>query len=283
MSAGSLSVIFFEKVAEVVSLADEYLKLHGHLGFPQKAECLLKSSGLHLHFDLKPILKFVLDKNFSTSQKYPHFEFSDFPLTLASGEHCFLDMYCWRRRPTSIHHHHFVGAFQCMRGQNLDWSYEFRETKRLGDYHSLGHLILKSQHSLYPGDVVPIKWQEDFIHQNLHDDELTINLCLRTHDQSGSYLSDYLFSGLKTIKHPNLIQKVERIYRSLFLSEITLSEIDLSLDESIHFLSQTYHHQSQGVTFLKFRKDLCHQVLNKYGLDVDYLCQQHEIHLNHLE
>ncbi len=276
-------MIFFEKIAEILLLADAHLKLQGKSDFPHKAFDLLTKANLHQSFDLNKVLKYALNKDFSISQKYPHFEFSDFPLTLASGEHCFIDMYCWRRRPTSIHHHHFVGAFQCMRGQNLDWSYEFIESKKLGDYHSIGNLILKTQHSLYPGDVVPIKWQEDFIHQNLHNDELTINLCLRTHDQADSYLSDYLYSGLKTIKHPDMIQKVERLYRSLFLSEFNFTEIDLSLDEAIHFLTQTYLHQSQGVTFLKFRKDLSHLMLSKHGLDVDHFCRQHEIHLNNLE
>ena len=276
-------MLFFEKAKEVVRQADQFLTHQDLFSFPDKAKYLLESAKLHESYDLKSVISESLKHEFSTPQKYPHFEFSDFPLTIAQGEHCFIDLYCWRRRPTSIHHHHFVGAFQCLSGENLDWTYEYQETKKLGDFHSIGNLNLIKKQSVLPGDIVPIKWQEDFIHQNLHDADLTVNICLRTHDRTGAYLSDYLSSGLKTIKHPMLIERGERLYHSLFLSSMSRSQLNLNLDESIFFLTQTYGYSSQGSAFLKLRKELSEQLLSELHLDVDQLCREHENHLNNLE
>ena len=194
-----------------------------------------------------------------------------------------MDLYYWRRRPTVIHDHHFQGAFQCLYGMNLDFSFKFKPTEKIGKFHALGDLVLKREKVLKAGDGVEIDYLDKFIHQNHHHGDLTVNLCFRTPEQKGKGLSNYLYSGLKYEKNPPLINKVERLIRSLHFGNVKLGPQDFNIDEKISFLIDTYGVSLQNKPLQKFRKEFHKSLMNEKGLNIDQLIKVHDKKIDELE
>src|SRR6476646_5091233 len=107
------------QIAKKINLAgDRFIRKNGSKEFHKIATDLLLSSGFSESYHFQEIVKLAFNNNVSGIQNYKQLEFSDLPLTLSRGEHCFIDLYFWRRRPTVIHNHHFSGAFMCLEGNN---------------------------------------------------------------------------------------------------------------------------------------------------------------------
>ncbi len=260
---------------------DHFISKNGLSEFHLMAENELKLSSLHELFNLQEIAD--LTSKVKHSQSFNNLEFSDLPLTIARGEHCFIDLYFWRRRPTVIHNHHFVGSFMCLLGKNLDHEYKFKKTRRLTPFHDLGEIHLKCERVLLPGDSAPIPYLDKFIHQNHHQAELTVNVCFRSPQESSKCLSNYLFSGLRYGKDPALLGKVARLRRLLDLGDFDFKKIKLSYAELMQFLIESYGSASLNPRFLKFREYADKKIRKELNTDIQKLIEIHDKKFEEIE
>lgn len=260
---------------------DEFIEQHGIEDFHKKAAELLSSADLLSSYDFQDLVKFSLQHN--ETQHYAHLDFSDLPLTLCMGQHCFIDVYFWLRRPTVIHNHHFAGAFMCLEGNNLDFEFTFQKERMLGDFHDLGTLNLKRERNMRPGDIEEIDFMDKFIHQNHHQADLTVNLCFRSFQKKQSNLSNYLFSGLRFEKAPALLEKVERLERMIHLGMVKEKDLTLPSDEAISFLLQTFERRDQNSRILNIRKHFHSRVKDEVGIEIDELLLLHHKHFEEVE
>lgn len=267
----------------LVKLGDEFLEVHGPQVFHEKAFELLTKHKLHEFYDFENLVETSLKQDFNPSQNYGQFQFSDLPITLARGEHCFLDLYFWRRRPTVIHDHHFTGAFQCLKGVNVDFEFEYFKKQDLDSFHDMGELKLKQVRHLREGDVAAIDLLDKFIHQNHHQDDLTVNLCFRTPDIGNKNLSNYLYSGLRFEKDPVLLNRINRLIAFAGMGNFDQSKLELTLDDAIYFLISTYRSEFQNSRLNSLKKLMDEKVKNQTGLDINALLNQHELSMDQLE
>jgi len=216
-------------------------------------------------------------------QNFKNFEFSDLPLTVGRGENCFIDLYFWRRRPTVIHNHHFRGAFQCLEGFNVDSEYKFKTLKKFTKFHSTGNLEPKRIRTLKRGDIESINFQDKFIHQNHHQSDLTINLCFRTHDETGKNLSNFLYSGLKYEKNQLSIDRMMRLFSFTRIDHFDFKKLNLTLEDAFNFLILSYDSSANHPHFLKLKKFMEIKVEEETGLKLESLFQQHEKELARIE
>lgn len=126
-------------------------------------------------------------------QNFLHKEFSDFPLTLVRKEKFLIDMYIWLHSDTSIHNHHFSGAFKVMTGSSFQVNYAFIPEKNLGENLQTGDLKKLEAIHLPNGTVQKIEYQDKFIHHVLHLEQPTITLCVRTPPSKENALAVYLY------------------------------------------------------------------------------------------
>lgn len=268
-----------ELATSLTKSGDEFISTHGPLKFHEKAHQLLKEAKLHEVYRFEDLVSASFSKDFNQDQNYGSFQFSDLPVTIAMGKHCFLDLYFWRRRPTVIHDHHFTGAFQCLEGINVDLEFEYVKDKKLGLYHDLGEVKLKHSRTLIKGDIAPIDLLDKFIHQNHHQAELTINACFRTPDIGETNLSNYLYSGLRFEKHPEVLNRVNRLMSFINIGSFDVKALDLNTDDAINFLIRTYKSESKNKKLMEVRSFIKTLV----DLDIDELMDQHELKMDELE
>jgi len=260
---------------------DLFIKKYGIKEFHKKASELLSGSDLHKGFSPQEITSRAFASK--VPQHFKHLEFSDLPLTISQGEHCFIDLYFWRRRPTVIHNHHFTGAFMCLLGNNIDFEYTFKKEKKIGRFHDLGQLKLKHTRILLPGDVAEIAFMDKFIHQNHHQAELTVNLCFRTPQETKKNLSNYLSSGLRFEKNPELIARVERLQRTIDLGLINPEKVSLTVDETVKFLIDTYETRSGNPILLKLKKVLQKRMQTDFDMDINQMMRDHDLMMDRIE
>ena len=267
---------FLSIAQDLVQKSDSYLETHGHLEFHQEASDLLARSEISQAFDLKSFTENALKQSFLITQNYGASQFSDLPITVAKGKHCFLDLYFWRRRPTVIHTHHLSGALLCLEGRNVDLEFEFTASRKLGAYITQGDVRLKHSNHLGPGDVKGIPFLDRFIHQTHHHADLTLNLCLRTPEIGEENLSNYLFSGLKYEKGNLLLSRYDRLSGFIRLTQIDPEKLDLTLDDAIYFVIQNFHSTSESVQFKKVYEYLLRKIREETGLDLVKLLRDHD-------
>lgn len=265
--------------SSLIKSGDEYIAAHGPLKFHEKAHELLKAAKLHEVYQFEDLVSASFSKDFNPDQNYGSFQFSDLPVTIDMGKHCFLDLYFWRRRPTVIHDHHFTGAFQCLEGINVDLEFEYVKSKSLGLYHDLGEVKLKHSRTLTKGDIAPIDLLDKFIHQNHHQAELTINACFRTPDIGETNLSNYLYSGLRFEKHPDVLDRVNRLLSFINIGTFDVKSLELTVDDAINFLIRTYKSESKNKKLMEVRTFMKTLV----SIDVDEMLDQHELKMDELE
>ena len=275
----------FKKVAKtLVKKGDAFIAEHGVKKFHQKASELLSHSDLHKLYDYQSIVELTFE---AESRKIvPNFsslEFSDLPLTIARGKHCFIDLYFWRRRPTVIHNHHFTGAFQCLFGSNVDLEFSYLQKTKFGKFHSMGEVKVTKTHEVKSGDIQPIAPLDKFIHQNHHHADLTVNLCFRTSDIQKNHLSNYLYSGLRYEKNPLLLSRAEKLLRFTQLEKFNFKALELDLDDALAFLIRTDGFETQNKIFLELQSYLKEKVKKETGLNITKLFDEHETILNKLQ
>jgi hypothetical protein len=262
---------------------DLFLSKNGAKDFHKYAADLLADSKLPEAFDYQEIVHSVFDPKSLHKQSFRNLEFSDLPVTLSHGEHCFIDLYFWRRRPTTIHNHHFTGAFMCLLGQNLDLEYSFKKEQKIGKYHEVGSLAVEHVRKLLPGDVAPIAFLDKFIHQNHHQADLTVNVCFRTPENPKKSLSNYLSSGLRYEKNGDLLGRIARLRRFLDIGDFNSKSITITDDDAVAFLIQNLDIGIQNPRILKIMKNLDKRIKNEYGVNVARLLKLHDLELKKQE
>lgn len=267
----------------MTKIGDEFLSEFGPLKFHLKAHELLEKAALHEVYNFEDLVEASFLDDFNSHQNYSSFQFSDLPVTLSTGKNCFLDLYFWRRRPTVIHDHHFTGAFQCLEGHNVDLEFEFKKSKSLGRFHEVGSVDLKSERILTRGDIAPIDLLDKFIHQNHHQADLTINACFRTPDIGEVNLSNYLYSGLKFEKHPDLLNRVNRLMSFINIGPFQLKDLKLNLDDALFFLIRTYRSESQSKKFLEVRHFMEDFIQRELKINIDEMMLAHDNKMDDLE
>lgn len=270
---------FVKRAQKLVSSGDKFINSKGLTNFHQEAARLLKEASIHELFDYKEIVQTSFEKKFQAEQNFKGSEFSDLPLTLARGKYCFIDLYFWRRRPTTIHNHHFTGAFQCLYGHNMDSEFTFTPVKKLTKFHTMGTLKEIDRREVNPGDVIAIHFQDKFIHQNHHHADLTVNLCFRTPDREGRRLSSFLFSGLKCQKDLATLKSAERLYSFAMIDDFDYEKLNLSPEVAMTFLIETFRMTSHP-RVQKIQTYLEKKVKKNTGLSVQKLLIDHEEQLD---
>jgi hypothetical protein len=268
---------------ELVRNGDAFIEKHGSMQFHQAAQELLDKTKLHEKFDFSNLVYDSLSEKFNQKQNYASSQFSDFPITLAAGKNCSLDLYFWYRSPTVIHNHHFTGAFQCMQGVNVDLEFEYKGEQSIGHYHELGKLELKHTRKLVKGDIAPIDLLDKFIHQNHHQADLTINACFRTPDIGEVNLSNYLYSGLRFEKNPDLVARTHRLWSFLFLGDFKFENLDLTVDDAMSFLIRYGDSTSASPRFTQLCSLLDDKIKSQSGIDIQEHLQTHHTQMTKLE
>lgn len=268
---------------ELTRRGDLFIQKFGTKSFHHEARTLLEKAELHRCYNFQELVTSVYSNEFPKEQNFKYLEFSDLPLTIARGEKCFIDLYFWRRRPTVIHNHHFSGAFQCLVGNNVDLEFSFTEKQTLGTFHALGELTLKRELNLVPGQVVEIAELDQFIHQNHHQDDLTVNLCFRTHDLGKHNLSNYLFSGLRFEKDSELLARTSRLLKLIDLGSFDVTKLPFNLDDAFAFILHTHYSASTHPHFRKVREHFCRRIHNETGIAMSDLMGDHDKRFNDIE
>lgn len=260
---------------------DSFIRKNGIKEFHKKASELLSISDLSGNFNFEEIVQSAFDNKHP--QHFKSLEFSDLPITIAQGENCFIDVYFWRRRPTVIHNHHFTGAFMCLTGSNVDLEFTFKRERKLGKFHDLGTLELKHTRHVLPGDIAEIPFMDKFIHQNHHQAELTVNLCFRTPQDETKSLSNYFYSGLRYEKNSELLGRVARLLRFVDLGVFNPEKVNITNDDAINFLIQTYDSRSENPRLLKLKSTLEKRVKKELGVEIPKLIKEHDLKMEKIE
>ena len=159
---------FTKAVQTLTRKGDTFLARQGLKNFHREAASMLASAQLHKIFDFEEVVQASFNRKKAPAPYFKHLEFSDLPITVARGKNCFIDLYFWRRRPTVIHNHHFMGAFQCLRGNNVDLEFKFHTDEKISKFISLGRIEELQSRNLKSGDIAEINYLDKFIHQNHH-------------------------------------------------------------------------------------------------------------------
>lgn len=277
----SMKDTFVTKSNELIADGDRFIRQNGIGKFHLEAKRLLHAYRLHEIFDFDKLVKLSFTKKIPSDQNFKFLEFSDLPITIARGKNCFLDVYFWRRRPTTVHNHHFVGAFQCIIGNNVDCSYSFTPTTKLTKFHSEGKLELKRELLLKSGDVESISLQDKFIHQNHHQCDLTVNFAFRTPDIPMKNLSNFYYSGIKFEKSQSSLIRAERLISFASLGKVDLDKIDYNLEDAFNFVLQT-HNSHLHPKVLEIRKVMMAKIKAETSLDLTEKLDMHERELDRM-
>ncbi len=179
-----------------------------HLGHDTKEFCRVLNESTELNKDFTYQVPKLLAELKLPEQTFYGQEFSQFPLTLLSQNGIHLDLYHWMGANTSIHDHHFHGAFKVLRGEYVQRTYEFETAEEPLPGFAVGKLKVKEERTLAEGEVVEIHPGDKFIHETWHPSGECVTACLRIKKTTGE-LHSYLSPGLK-ISHEHFELSVSK-------------------------------------------------------------------------
>lgn len=166
--------------------------------FPDLCYEFLEKYSLDFNLSLDKILQELPNIDLPL-QTFPEGEFSDFPLTLVRTEKILIDMYFWFKSDTSIHNHHFCGAFKIIGGESYQVSYRFDKTNNISPGLDEGVMTQVKNEHLTLGSVNTIKLRDNFIHHVFHLGKPTITLCVRTPFLEGEDLSTFIYPKYRVV------------------------------------------------------------------------------------
>jgi len=164
--------------------------------FPEIAEKILKQIPSFELPSLEAITKELINLKLP-DQNFPNKDFSDLPITLIRKEKFCLDLYWWSHTDTSIHNHHFTGAFKVIHGSSFQIIYKFNKSKKINKDFETGELLKIKYHELKLNSVFPIELLDTFIHQVFHQSTTTVTICLRSLPTTEKFLSGFLYPNFK--------------------------------------------------------------------------------------
>ena len=173
---------------------------------------------LEINFCYKEILKF-LSTNKLPRQTFAKREFGDLPLTLFRHKDFSMEIYTWHQADTSIHDHHFCGAFKVIKGSSIQKTFSFTldPSSKKSSFLQVGELKVNETRKLFPGDVQEIALNEKFIHQVIHLEHPTITLIIRSNNLS-EMLNCYYPKSIRikySVNH-SLISKITDLFLYLW-------------------------------------------------------------------
>jgi hypothetical protein len=169
--------------------------------FPRICAEALEKYSLHFTTDMETVLKEIPQLNLPV-QTFPNGEFSDFPLTLVRTDKLLIDLYFWHKSDTTIHNHHFCGAFKVIAGESYQVNYAFNKSKSITLGFDEGTMIQAGNEHLSLGSVHPILLRDKFIHHVFHLGKPTITLCVRTPFLEGEGLAVFVYPKYRIVLSP---------------------------------------------------------------------------------
>ena len=148
--------------------------------------------------DRETFLHELLRLDYPGEQGYPGAEFGDAAITVARNADFRIDVYLWNGgRDTSIHDHHFTGAYRPVYGWSRQHSFAFEPEADCDDRLTKGALHHCETRSIAGGEAAEIPLGERLIHLVEHVGDPTITVCVRVDDLEGRHLNEYFFPGYR--------------------------------------------------------------------------------------
>lgn len=146
-------------------------------------------------------------------QGYPNREFGDAAVTVARNADFRIDVYVWNGgHDTSIHDHHFTGAFRPIFGVSRQHRFVFETESDRGLGLTEGVLRHCATRSVSGEGAVEIPTGDRLIHLVEHLGEPTVTVCVRTDSAPGHYLNAYWFPGWRCADYPSpRVQTIKKL------------------------------------------------------------------------
>ncbi len=114
------------------------------------------------------IASWLLSRRHLPLQRHALQVFSDCPIVLADWGDFYLEAFFWSSDGSAIHDHPWAGAFALLEGSVLEQFFAFEPAHRHGEGLLSGHLSLKGQRLMAPGQVSAVRAGSKFIHRTVH-------------------------------------------------------------------------------------------------------------------
>src|SRR5690606_31811917 len=96
-------------------------------------------------------------------------------------------------------------------------------------------------------------------------------------------LSNYLYSGLRYEKNPELLGRVSRLSRFLHIQSFDVTKVNFTDDDRISFLIQNYETKSGNPRLLKLQKEFNLRIKKEHGVDISLLMKKHDQEFERIE
>lgn len=183
--------------------------------FPEIAAQKLKEANLPALVSAWEVIEWTLNEVNLPVQRDLHASFGDPPITIYNSPRFHIDVYFWLEGTTSVHQHHFCGAFQVLHGSSLHSWYEFEKHESLNIFTEIGEMNLKACNLLNVGDVQEIRAGRQYIHALFHLEQPSATIVVRTL-KSPLFLPQYkYFKPFLAVdpffEEPNTVKKMQAI------------------------------------------------------------------------
>mgnify|MGYP000191554452 CR=1 FL=1 len=204
--------------------------------FSNKAFELLINSDISIPKDtsLQALVDSLKDQTKDIPQFFKPGEFADYNFTLFNSENFNIDLYIWTKKHTSIHNHHFTGAFKILLGSIYTEEFDFQCERHLNDFLDHGKLKLIKSQTASIGFTREIKMLDNFIHITRHLNNPTITICIRDKKTLAKPISGFFRNGLKINHRPKSTSDYRYFQDFYFQNDIDKLELSkrLSNDQS---------------------------------------------------
>ncbi len=203
--------------------------------FSHKAYELLSKLDISIpqNMSLQALVDYLKDQTKDIPQYFKSGEFADYNFTLFNSENFNIDLYIWTKKHTSIHNHHFTGAFKILYGSIYTEEFEFKCERHLNDFLDYGKLKLIKSQTASTGFTQEIKILDNFIHITRHLNNPTITICIRDKKTLAKPISGFFRNGLKINHSPKSTSDYRYFQDFYFKNNIEKSELSnkLSFDQ----------------------------------------------------
>ena len=166
--------------------------------FPQI--CQQHLAEIPIDMDCTTFVEQLLQLDYPSRQGYPDKEFGNVAITVAGNADFRIDVYVWNiGRDTSIHDHHFTGAYRPIYGISKQLSFSFEPEIECDAGLTKGILRHCETRTIANDDAAEIPLGEKLIHLVEHIGFPTVTVCIRTHNLASHHLNEYLFPGYRLV------------------------------------------------------------------------------------
>ncbi|PON11348.1 hypothetical protein C2W62_45310 [Candidatus Entotheonella serta] len=204
--------------------------------FPEICQQALTSVSLPM--DRDTFLRELLHLDYPTQGYHPRNEFGDVAVTMARNPDFRIDAYMWNGgRDTSIHDHHFMGAYRPIFGRSRELSFTFEPQCNIDKVLTQGQLTHRETLLLEIGEARAIPLGEALIHLVEHVDTPTITICVRTYDVPGHQLQQYFFPGYRLAYGQFRVTSQKKLNLLHVMSQAQLPDGELQIEPVLEALT----------------------------------------------